>query len=149
MKAGGVHILTVRIAFYGGDEELRAAVEQEVDEELAACAVEFGGDVVHENDGLFAAFFRDELGLRQDEGADEGFLLSAREVVGGVLVFSGGDTPFGAMDAVAGVFELAVAFKVGVEEFGKRAFCRPAAIVADVQGFQSAEFGVVVVECFF
>lgn len=39
--------------------------------------IKFGGDVVYEDDGVFATVFKDVLGLGEDEGADKGFLLSA------------------------------------------------------------------------
>ena len=128
-----------------GDEELCAAVDEEVEEHLSAAEVEFGADVVDEHERVVAAVVGDALRLGQDEGSHEGFLLAARVGVGDVAAVAV-EADVASVDAVAGVFELAVAGEVGVEEFGKAAVAVPAALVVDVDGVESAEFGMVAVE---
>lgn len=53
----------------------------------------------------------------------------------GNVMTVGGDAPFGAVDAVSGVFELAVAWEVAFEEFGEFGVVLPAALVVDFKGF--------------
>ena len=128
-----------------GDVELGVAVGEELQQFFLAGAVEFGGDVVDEDDGRGAAVGGDEPGLCEDERADEGFLLAARVVVRDVAV-ARVVAQVGAVDAVAGVFEERVAFVVGVEQRGERLSGWPAALVVDVDALIAAQFGVVGVE---
>ncbi len=125
-----------------GDVELGVAVGEELQQFFLAGAVEFGGDVVDEDDGRGAAVGGDEPGLCEDERADEGFLLAARVVVRDVAV-ARVVAQVGAVDAVAGVFEERVAFVVGVKQCGERLSGWPAALVVDVGAVIAAQFGVV------
>ena len=85
---------------------------------MLAAAVKFGGDIVDEDNGVAAVVDGNQAGLCEDEGADEGFLLAARVVVRDVAPVCV-EADVGAVDAVAGVFELAVAFVVGGELCGE------------------------------
>ena len=136
-----------QVAVDVGDVELCTAVGKEVQQHVLAAAVEFSGNVVDEDDGVAAVVSGNQAGLRKDEGADEGFLLAARVVVRDVAPVCV-EADVGAVDAVAGVFELAVAFVVGGELCGE-IVARPAALVVDVDGVKAAEFGVVGIECLF